>query len=89
MANEEYLAHHVKENKLRLMAENIRVQGKCDIDSSKGLRQLLAVMTENDADERLSVIEEMDCSDQMVTSEILAVMSKRYESLGTCLSSKR
>ena len=37
MANEEYLAHHVKENKLRLMAENIRVQGKCDIDSSKGV----------------------------------------------------
>ena len=89
MANEEYLAHHAAENELRVMAENIRVQGKSDNDSSAGLRQLLIAMTENDADERLDILEKMDCSDGRVTSEILTVMSNRYESPDKRLSSKR
>ena len=43
------------------------------------------------ADERLDILEKMDCSDAdgRVTSEILTVMSNRYESPDKRLSSKR
>jgi hypothetical protein len=77
--NQEYMIRNAEEDQLRHTSEDIRIKEKEKKSSRAGLRHLLVTMMNGATDERMNLLDDMDCDDHSVTGELLGMLSGDYD----------
>ena len=85
LANREFIDSQEKRMAMEVISEKIRIDEKDVGNGRMGVRKLLISMTGNESDPRLETLNEMDFEDPGVTTELLNVMSAKYDDANLAL----